>query len=225
MDKVKIICMKDREMMEEFSSRSIRAIDRKRLPRAVTFFSAYLEGNVRKEVDKDSLIIRAAASAFNEGRPACDLDLEEIFERTKTIDKAFLEGLLIPSFTLSIRYSDIADIRIRRIWRIARMVYALLRNWADATSFSDAVRGAYRANEFTENIVMILHLYTLETRMLGDAIRSPFHRSIANYLENLYRAMDSVMHELTAAYARKIYGDEPAYGENRPDPAASSECL
>ena len=64
MDKIEILCAKDREMMHEFSRRSLHAVDRSLLSRTLSFFSSYLDGNVRKEVDKDRLIIREAAAAF-----------------------------------------------------------------------------------------------------------------------------------------------------------------
>jgi hypothetical protein len=209
MDRVGILCGKDSEMMLEFSRRSVEALHgHSFLSLTLSFFSSYLDGNVKKEIDKDRLIIEEAARAYASGRPACDLDLEDIFEKTKTVDKAFLDGLHIPSFSLSIRYSDFSDIRIQRIWRIARTVYALLRKWPDTASFSDAVRSAYTEKEFKEIIVEILHLYTLETKMLGDAIRSPFHKAISAYLDALFEAMESVMDELAALYTKMIYGDK-----------------
>jgi hypothetical protein len=208
MDKASVLCEKDGSMMHEFSRRSLELVHtRSLLSRTLSFFSSYLEGNIKKEVDKDGLIIREAAAAYAAGRPACDLDLEELFERTKEIDKAFLDGLLIPSFTISVRYSDFADIRIQRIWLIIRTVYALLKNWPDTASFRDAVTKAFSGNEFREIITEILRLYDLETRMLEDAIRSPFRKSISEYLETLYRAMETVKRELADEYTNMFFGD------------------
>ncbi len=226
MDRVGLLCEKDSEMMHEFSRRSLDSLHQKsRLSVTVSFFSSYLEANVKKEVDKDRVIIEEAARAFEAGRPACDLDLEDIFEKTKTIDKKFLDGLAIPSFTISVRYSDFADIRIRRIWRIARMVYALLRDWPESGSFCAAVRIAYTRKQFEAILIEILHLYSVETRMLGDSIRSPFHAAIVRYLEALFVTMESVMKELASGYTKKIYGDKIVHAENGSDPASSAECL
>jgi len=194
--------------MHEFSRRSLLGLnDHSILSATLSFFSSYLEGNVKKEVDKDALIIREAAQAYASERPACDLDLEEIFEKTKTIDQAFLNRLLIPSFTLQVRYSDFADIRIQRIWRIARTVYALLGKWSDQASFNEAVRYAFSEEEFTEVLAEILHLYSLETRMLGDSIRSPFHSAIQRYLESLFQSMESVRVDLARTSARALFRD------------------
>lgn len=209
MDRTGILCAKDSEMMHEFSRRSLEVVHvRSLLSAGISFFSSYLEGNIKKEVDKDRMIIREAAAAFAQGRPACDVDLEDLFERTKSIDKTFLDRLLIPSFAISVRYSDFADIRIRRIWLIVRTVYPLLRHWPDNGSFREAVRSSYSEQEFRGVIIEMLHLYNEETRMLKDSIRSPFHGSISEYLEALYHAMESVMRELADGYARNLYGDK-----------------
>ena len=212
MDKLGILCKKDSDMMHEFSRRSLDHIKgHSLLSVTLSFFSTYMEGNVKKEVEKDRLIIEEAAGAFEAGQPACDLDLEDIFEKTKKIDKAFLDNLMIPSFSISIRYSEFADIRIQRIWRISRTVYALLRKWPEAASFSDAARNAYAEKEFKEILVEILHLYNLETRMLSHAIRSPFTKALGAYVETLFQAMEAVTEELADVYTNKIYGDKIVY--------------
>ena len=207
MDRVGILCEKDSTMMHEFSRRSLDRINRHSLlSLALTFFSAYLEANVRKEVEKDRLIIGEAAAAFEAGRPACDLDLEAIFEKTKEIDKTFLADLMIPPFSISVHYSDFADIRIQRIWRISRTVYALLGKWPDNEAFFDAVKRSYTGEVFKEIIKEILHLYNLETRMLGDAIRSPFQTALRAGIETVFHAMEETMEELSNECTMKIYG-------------------
>jgi hypothetical protein len=209
MDRVAILCDKDRTMMREFSRRSLERVKNSSLlSAALSFFPSYLEGNVRKEVDKDRIIITEAAAAFAAGRPACDLDLEEIFEKTKTVDKAFLDSLTVLSFSVSVRYSDFADVRIQRIWRISRTVYALLEKWPEEGSFPDAVRTTYTGKEFNQVIVDILHLYSRETRMLSDSLRSPFQKAIREYAESLFHAMKDSMEELADSYTKKIYDRE-----------------
>jgi hypothetical protein len=216
MDKVTVLCDKDRDMMYEYSRRSLDRISRHSLRLiSLPFFSAYMDANVKKEVEKDRLIIEEASEAHKDGKPACDLDLEDIFEKTKQIDKAFLEGLLIPSFSLSVRYSDFADIRIQRIWRISRTVYNLLDHWRDAASFTDAVRKAYTGKEFKEIVAEILHLYNQETRMLSKSIRlfSPFNKAVNTYVETLYQAMEETSEDMADIYTKKIFGDKYVYAE------------
>jgi hypothetical protein len=217
MDKVSVLCDKDRDMMYEFSRQSLdRVSGRSQLLHSLPFFSAYMDSNVKKEVEKDRLIIEEAAEAYNAGRPVCDLDLEDIFEKTKKVDKTFLENLLIPSFSLSVRYSDFADIRIQRIWRISRTVYALLANWRDTASFADATRNAYTEKEFKEILAEILHLYNQETRMLSKSIRlfSPFNKAVNTYVETLFQAMEETTEDMADIYAKKIFGDKIVYAGN-----------
>jgi hypothetical protein len=210
MDKVGILCEKDSVMMHEFSRLSLDRIKghSSLLSVTISVFSSYMEANVKKEVEKDRLIIEESAAAFAAGRPACDLDLEDIFEKTKEVDKKFLDSLMVPSFSFSVHYSDFADIRIQRIWRIARSVYALLGKWPDGAPFAEAAKKAYARKAFNELLTEILHLYTLETRMLGDAIRSPFHKSISTAVEALFQAMEATTEEVASGYTKEIYGEK-----------------
>jgi hypothetical protein len=191
-DKASILCEKDRDMMYEFQRRSLDRITGQSLLLAtLPFFSGYLDANVKKETDKDRLIIEEATHAYRTGAPACDLDLEDIFEKTKQVDRAFLNNLPIPSLRF-VRYSEFADIRIQRIWRISKTVYALLQNWPDTASFTDAVKNAYTENTFREIIAEILRLYNQETRMLSKSIRlfPPFNKAVNSYGETLFQAME-----------------------------------
>jgi hypothetical protein len=211
MDKVGILCDNNRAMMEEFSSRSLdRVRAHSRLLTSLPFFSTYFKANVKKEVDKDRLIIEVAADAFRSGEPACELDLEDIFERTKIVDKQFIQDLRIPSFSLSVRYGDIADIRIQRIWRISRTVYELLQQWPDTASFKDVVRKVYTGKEFKHIITDILHLYNQETRMLGNSIRllPPFNNTMRSMSEIFFQAMEDVTESLADAYTVRLFREE-----------------
>jgi hypothetical protein len=215
-DKIGILCEKDRVMMEEFSSRSLDRIRSNSLLLAsLPFFSSYFAANVKKEVDKDRLIIEEAGQAFEAGKPVCDLDLEEIFEKTKTVDKQFIKSLRIPSISLSVRYGDIADIRIQRIWRISRAVYELLREWPDTGSFADIVRKVYTGKEFKAIIMDILRLYNQETRMLSHSIRliPPFNSAMSSLSETLFQSMDSVTESMADTYTTQLFGDKAFYAE------------
>ncbi len=213
MNRVAILCDKDRDMMYEFSRRSLDRLGKQSLfLNTLPFFSAYLDSNVKKEVDKDRLIIEEAAAAFETGKPICELDLEDIFDKTKQVDKVFLNHLpvLSPFF---VRYSEFADIRIQRIWRISKTVYTILTNWPDAASFNDAVRNAYTGNAFKDIIAEILHLYSQETRMLGKSLRlfPPFNKALQNITETLFQTMEEVTKDIAELYTGKIFGDERAY--------------
>lgn len=214
MDNVGVLCEKDRAMLAKFSRQSLdRASGYARVLLSLPFFSAYYDANVRKEVDKDRLIIEEAARAFEAGRPVCDLDLEDIFEKTKTVDKAFVDNLLIPSLSLIVQYGDIADIRIQRIRRIARAVYDLLEKWPDTAAFDDVVRSVYRENDFKELIRDILRLYNQETMMLSHSIKlpPPLNRAMSSFSETLFQAMEETATVMADACAHKLFGDKNVY--------------
>lgn len=201
-------------MMYSFSQQSLkRAGNRSMLLSTLPFFSSYLDANVKKEVDKDRLIIETAAREFAAGRPVCDLDLEDIFDKTKEIDKTFLNNLIIPSLSFHVRYSEFADIRIQRIWLISKMVYTLLAKWPDTASFDDAVKTAYSDKRFKERLADILHLYNEETLILSKSIRlfGPLNKVVGSYAEIMYQAMEEITDAITGHYAKKIYGDETVY--------------
>ena len=112
MDNVGILCDKDNDFLHDYSRRCIeRLTGHSLLPVPFSFLSTYLEANIKKETDKDRLIIEHAAEALAAGKEPGDVDIDEIFEKTKTVDKVFVRRLLIPSFSIQVRYEDIADIR------------------------------------------------------------------------------------------------------------------
>jgi hypothetical protein len=214
MDRVGVLCGKDRAMLYEFSRRSLdrlggRAFHVDSLP----FFSVYYEANVKKEAEKDRLIIEEAARSFESGSPACELDLEDLFEKTKAVDRAFLSGLPLPSFSLTVRYGDIADIRIRRIWLLSQTVYGLLEKWRDSASFADAARSAYSESEFRNIVMDILRLYSQETRMLSRSVKlpPPLGGIMTSLSELLFQAMEEVAEDIAGAYVDELYGDKTAY--------------
>ena len=213
MDRVAILCKKDKGMMESFSRLSLRrAGHRSLLLIGLPFFSSYLEANVKKEVDKDRLIIETTAQEYFAGKPRCELDLEDMFERTKQVDKAFLSSLMIPSFSFHVRYSDFADIRIQRIWLISKTVYALLAKWPETASFANAVRNAYSGGQFKERLTDILHLYNEETKILSKSLRlGPLNNAVGAYAETMYQAMEEITMKITERYTKKIYGDQTVH--------------
>ncbi len=210
------MCKKDKELMYSFSQQSLKRASQHSLVLArLPFFSAYIDANVKKEVDKDRLIIEFAAEKYDEGKPARDLDLEDVFEETKQVDKDFLNNLFIPTLSFHMRYVDFADIRIQRIWLISKTVYALLENWPEAGSFADAARAAYTRKKFKKRLIDILHLYNEETRILSKSLRlfGPLNKMVGSYAEGLYHAMEAITSDITDTFTRKIYGDETAHAQ------------
>ncbi len=209
MNKTSILCSRDSDILHDFSKRCVdRLLDRSVAGMPLPFVRTYMNANVEKEVNKDCMIIEHAVSRHHEGSECCDYDIEELFDMTKRVDKAFLRKVTIPSLSVKIRYEDIAAIRKARIDLLSRVVHALLESWKGDDPIEDAVRSAYGPREFREVMTDILHLYNLETKNLGRSISlfGPLRVAVNAFAEMLYRTMEEVMTQMVDEYVKSVYG-------------------
>lgn len=193
-------------MMYEFSKRCIKQIKNHFvLKPLISLFRDFLEDNVSKEIEKDRLIIQNAAKAFNRSDNINDLDIEEIFELTKEIDREFVEKVLSKPISIDVRYDDIGDIRKKRIKHISATVFELLSNWKDVMPFSDLVRITYKEKRFQEIITEILHLYNLETKVLSNSIKIPGNK-LKRLLEvKIFKTMEEASLNIADEFTRRIF--------------------
>ncbi|MCL5023223.1 MAG: hypothetical protein M1497_07630 [Nitrospirae bacterium] len=205
MDRVSLLCSTHSEMMHEFSRRCIRRLNgHGMLSLLLSPFQHFLEENVLKEIEKDALIIRHAARSFEAGSEA---GIEEIFEETKDVDKAFLEKLPLP-FRVNALHDDIEEIRKRRIEALAGFVTELLKDPEEFRSFADLARKTYPESRFREVIGGIFHLYNLETRMVSNSVVLPAPARIAKnrLAKTLFAEMEEAAKEVTEEYVNSVYG-------------------
>jgi hypothetical protein len=207
-NKVGILCVKDREMIHEFGGRCIENL-KGHLPLRIILsaFQKFFDENVRKEVDKDKVIIEQTASLFEAGRSREELDLDAVFRTGKEIDDKFVSTLSFHSFEVHIRYGDIAEIRKSRIAAVRDAVYDLLGNWGDYMTFPAVVTSTYDENGFAGLIRHILNLYSLETRSLTNSLH--FHKPIDKvkdlFTAKLFSSMDTTAQDLARDYTRRIF--------------------
>lgn len=198
---------KNREMVHEFSSRCIGRIEgHVPLKALLAHFHRFLEANVEKEADKDRLIIECAVAAHNDGTDLRAVNREELFDKTKHVDAAFLKKVSLP-LPHDVRYQDIADIRNRRIDVLFGTVCDLMKNWKEHRSFSETVRKTYSPEQFRKIIIDILQLYRLETMIVAASIKLPFPaRKAKDRIESkLYATMELVAEEIAGEYTEKIF--------------------
>ncbi len=198
---------KNREMVHEFSSRCIARIDGHVPFKALlTPFHRFLEANVEKEADKDRLIIECAVAAHYDETNLRAVSREELFEKTKHVDAAFLKKVSLPLLP-DVRYQDFADTRNKRIDVLFRTVCDLMKNWKEHHSFSETVRKTYSSEQFRKIIIAILQLYRLETMMVAASIKLPFPaRKAKDRIEpKLYAIMELVAEEIAGEYTEKIF--------------------
>jgi len=210
-NKVEVLCDRDRAMLTAFSKRALaqltgRSFNALSLP----FVAEYMNANVTKEVEKDRIIIEHAITAFKTGASVYKPDVDDIFEMTKTVDRTFVKGLMIPSLMIKVRHEDLADIRKKRISRLSEVVFTLMKNWEDALSFETGIRRSYSEEEFKATMTDMLHLYNQETRTLGSSISfpKPFNTAIRFFAGPLFEAMETAAQELTAECATKIFREK-----------------
>ena len=209
MNKLEVLAGKDSEMMNEFSSRCLARVEHRRpMKLLLAPFHRFLKANVAKEIDKDRLIIESAVRAFNHGTDLGAVNREEIFEKTKNLDAAFIKKVPVPLIAIDVRYQDFAEIRKRRIELISETVYDLSKHWKEKHSFPALVREAYTPKRFGETITEILHLYNLETRELGGSIKlpPPVGKATALFVASLYTIMEEVAGQISREYTEKIFG-------------------
>lgn len=206
--RVVVLCDRDREMMLEFSSLCVRRLNN-HLPLKLflSMFQHFLDANVLKEIEKDRLIIEHAAAGFERGQASADMDVDELFEITKKVDKEFLKKLSTPVFSMEVRYDDFAEIRKKRIVSIVNMVFDLLCNWHAALSFSDIVKTTFSEKSYQELLSELLHLYNVETRLLSNSItfHGPARRVKDLFADKLFDTMEKTAGDIAVAYTRKIY--------------------
>lgn len=168
-----------------------------------------MDANVQKEVEKDRLIIEYAATDFQKGTRREDVNLDAIFEKTKGIDRGFIEKISILPVSIEINYTLIKDIRQKRVRCIVSTVFDLLSRWEDSAPFADVVKKTYTETGFKEIIKEILHLYTIETRMINRAIQflPPINMVKEVFVENIISIMEEEKEEMADDLAKKFFRD------------------
>jgi len=210
-NKAEKLCDRDRELLTAFSKRALAHLTGRPLNALpLPFVTEYMSANVMKEVEKDRIIIEHAVADFEANTRFEELAVDDIFELTKTVDRTFVKGLMIPALVIKVRYEDIADIRKKRITCLLHAVFTLMEHWSDSLSFEARIRQAYSEQKFKATLAEILHLYNQETRALSNSIKflNPFNTAISFFAGPLFDAMEAAANEVTADCTTKIFGEK-----------------
>lgn len=209
MDKVAELCARDKDVLYKFSNLTLKRLRGiSHLVRPLKIFQQHMDINVVKEVEKDRLIVEYACSVFHLGGEIGPTYVEEVFEKTKDVDREYLRKMSLPLLSIELRYEDIADIRKQRIGCLSQAVHNLLSWWDDSGSFEEAVKTTFSARRFQETISDILHLYSLETLKLTGSIKliPPLRKVMNSFSEALFKAMEESIKEVAEGCVEKIYG-------------------
>jgi hypothetical protein len=169
-----VVCRKDRALLRAFSRRSVRRLEgHRRLLRLLRpFLSVFMDANIRKETEKDRLIIENGATLFARARAVDADEALTVFEKTKVVDRAFLRRMKGLPLSVHVDYDAIEPVRIRRIELILKEVGHLFRRWEADVSFEEAVQRTYTRSDFHQILATVLHLYNLETHIICRSVRT-----------------------------------------------------
>ena len=208
MSKVGALCDNDRAMMLEFSGLCVKRLNNYLpLKLFLSLFQHFLDANVLKEIEKDRLIIEHAAVGFERGKERAEMDMNELFEMTREVDKEFVKKLSNPLFSLEVRYGDFEEIRKQRIAAFVNMVFDLLTNWQDEVHFPHIVKTTFTEESYLKLLKEVLHLYNVETRMLSNSFtfHGPAGRVKDLFAEKLFSTMEKTAGDIAVVYTRKVY--------------------
>jgi hypothetical protein len=209
MDKIAELCSRDKDFLYKFSELTIKRLSSiSHLIPPLKIFQRLMDINVVKEVAKDRLIIEYASAVLNRGGEIGSAYVDEVFEKTKDVDREYIKKLSLPLVSIEVRYEDIMDIRKQRIGCLSRAVCSLLSAWDDSEPFEGAVKTTFSAGRFQETICNILHLYNLETMKLNSSIKlpPPLRKPMKSFTEALFEAMEESAKEMADGCVQKIYG-------------------
>ena len=195
-------------MMQEFSTRTAARLGDYTLFRLLLpAFRAFLDINVRKEIEKDRLVIVRAAAAQRAGSAPQEADIQRLLQQAREIDRQFLQQAAVFPVSIHIEYRDIEQFRRRRIERLLELAGRLLAQWEVTPRFRAAVAGLYAPDEFRALLREILELYSAETKMLSRSVHIPqiFNFARDSLSETVHTVMVSVAQGLAGELTHKVY--------------------
>jgi hypothetical protein len=207
-DKVRVLCAMSGAMMQEFSTRTAARLEDHTLFRLMLpVFRAFLDINVRKEIEKDRLVIMRAATAQRAGSAPQEADIQQLLQQAREIDQKFLQQAVAFPVSIHIEYRDIEEFRRRRIERLLELAGRLLAQWEVTLRFRAAVAGLYAPDEFRVLLREILELYSAETKMLSRSVHIPqiFNFARDSLSETVHTVMVSVAKGLAGELTHKVY--------------------
>lgn len=212
MDRLKRFLDEYSHLMHTFSKLTIDSLREEPLFHLlISAVSNLLNENVEKEVQKDSLIIESVFDAYHNGKRIPDDEFDAIFQKTELIDEAFLKRIGSLPLSVKFHHKEIKELRKKRLILIARFTCELLNHWIDHMDLYDALRLAYKRNEFRKIILQILHLYNLETRKIADSIKLPLFLKPAkdSIIKKLYHAMETTADRVAEEWSSRIFNPDP----------------
>ena len=203
MNRVNVLCVMDRLMMEAFSRRTVESLKGYTLFRlALPPLQSFLDINVGKEVEKDQRVIALAAKLHQSGNEPDPSHVAALLQDAREIDQTFLRKATRFPVHIHIQYQDIEHYRQQRIELLLQTSYRILTQWQSRSSFRAAVNNLYDEAQFHALIHEILRIYSMETRMLSRSVRIPPPLSLAR--DAVIQTITNVMEQEAASLAKTL---------------------
>ena len=213
------LCEFNRTMLTGFSDRCIeRLTGRPAGTLPASFTKEHLRDNVEKEAAKDCLVIERAAEAFRAGTRLGDDAIDDLFEHSKEIYRVFVQRLSLPSISFRPRYAMIEEIRKKRFRYLADFTADLMEIMEGGSTFPQAIRSFYSAEQFHGFIGEVLFLYCVEVKKLAGMVRflPPFNRAMEDFIDEVVESMEQARHEIAVAVADSFFSRTPQRSARRP---------
>jgi len=208
MDKAGLLCSVNRFMMQEFSIRTIDKLnDYKLFKILLPTFKTFLEINLEKEVEKDSLVIQYAAKKAKSSQASHRSAVTQLLDKARVIDQKFVQRTSIFPIAINIRYHDIERIRQQRIELQICEVCKLFNHWQHPLGLRAVITNLYTQQQFRELLKEVLHLYSMETRMLSNSIEIPRILNMArdSLGQKLFNSMERSADEISSELSIKNF--------------------
>lgn len=208
MDQARALAILNGRILAAYSRRTIESL-RAALPLrlALQYLEPLLARNVEKEMRKDALVIGCAAESLARGVPPGREAVQQLLEATRSIDRAFLDGLIGFPVRIVVNYDDIAPTRAQRMERLMDAAYRILAAWHTEGRLRRALHAVFPRPDLERLLREMLRLYALETRVLGRSVRVPalLMPVAERAAERLYSVMDEVGARLAAEVVCAVY--------------------
>ncbi len=207
MNRKKILTEVLESILKEFSDKSIEELNKKpSLKIMLQVGSQFIEDNVRKEIEKDKIVIEMTLKAMEEHN-SMKKNIKRICERVKEIDKDFFEKIKHLPFSIEINYDEVCEVREERITELSELIKDIIRNWKYDISFEDAVKKSHTPQRFKERLENILYLYSVETKLIGKHLKLCFPLNTVKdlFVKNLFSIMKDLSSSIAKGWMEKIY--------------------
>ncbi len=208
MDKVRVLCEMDQYMMRAFSRDTSEALKKNTLFRLLLPpFQSFLDANVKKEEEKDFLVISSAYQARQGGKSLEEIPITSLLQEARKIDQKFFQQTSALPFSIEFKYNDIEKIRRLRMEQLFDTSYRLFQQWEKTPRIRTAFARLYSRNQFLVLLREILHLYSQETKILSRSVRLPHLIGVArDKLSNtIYSVMEDVSQQLVTELTQIMY--------------------